>query len=239
MVLEICASSYQSAINAQNAGAHRIELCSELAVGGVTPSYGLLKNVLATATIPVNVLIRPRSGNFTYSEEEFAIMKTDIQLCKDLGCNGIVSGVLNPDNTIDVERTKELIALAKPLEFTFHRAFDWIENSFEALEQLIQIGATRVLTSGKKHTALEGIDYLNALKERANNIIILPGGGINKENANLFKNKEFKEIHCSAAVISYQKADEKLSMNNQKLFDDRIIVHSDSDTIKAILDRIR
>jgi copper homeostasis protein len=240
MVLEICASSFQSAINAQNAGAHRIELCSELAVGGVTPSYGLLKNVLATVNIPVNVLIRPRSGNFTYSDEEFTIMKTDIQLCKDLGCNGIVSGVLNPDNTIDIVRTKELIEWSKPLEFTFHRAFDWIENSFEALEQLITIGATRVLTSGKKHTALEGIDYLNALKERVNNnIIILPGGGINKENAVLFKNKEFKEIHCSAAVISYQKTDEKLSMNNQKLFDDRIIVHSDSDTIKAILDSIR
>ena len=155
MLLEICASSFQSAINAQNAGAHRIELCSELAVGGVTPSYGLLKNVLATVTIPVNVLIRPRSGNFTYSEEEYVIMKTDIQLCKELGCNGIVSGVLNPDNTIDIARTQELIEWSKPLEFTFHRAFDWVENSFEAIEQLMAIGATRVLTSGKKQTALE------------------------------------------------------------------------------------
>ena len=240
MVLEICASSFQSAINAQSAGANRIELCSELAVGGLTPSYGLIKNVLATVNIPVNVLIRPRSGNFTYSEEEFAIMKTDIQLCKDLGCNGIVSGVLNPDNTIDIARTKELIEWSKPLEFTFHRAFDWVENSFEALEQLITIGATRVLTSGKKNTALDGMKLLKVLKERANNnIIILPGGGINKENAVLFKNKEFKEIHCSAAVISYQNTDEKLSMNNQKLFDDSIIVHSDTDTIKAILDSIR
>lgn len=239
MLLEICASSYQSAINAQHSGAHRIELCSELAVGGITPSYGLLKNVLAAVTIPVNVLIRPRSGNFTYSEAEFTIMKTDIQMCKELGCNGIVSGVLNPDNTIDIVRTQELIKLAKPLEFTFHRAFDWIENSFEALEQLITIGATRVLTSGKKQTALEGMKLLKVLKERAKNkIIILPGGGIIKENAHLFKNMEFKEIHCSASLISYQKADEKLSMNNQKLFDDRIIVHSDGDTIKAILDSI-
>lgn len=239
MLLEICASSYQSAINAQNAGAHRIELCSELAVGGVTPSYGLLKNVLATVTIPVNVLIRPRSGNFTYSEEEFAIMKKDIQLCKELGCNGIVSGVLNPDNTIDIVRTQELIEWSKPLEFTFYRAFDWVENSFEALEQLMAIGATRVLTSGKKQTALEGMKLLKVLKERAKNkIIILPGGGINKKNAFLFKNKKFKEIHCSASVISYQKTDEKLSMNNQKLFDDRIIVHSDTDTITAILNSL-
>lgn len=239
MVVEICASSYQSAINAQNAGAHRIELCSELALGGITPSYGLLKNVLATLTIPVNVLVRPRSGNFTYSEQEFAIMKTDIQLCKDLGCNGIVSGVLQSDNTIDMTRTKELIELAKPLEFTFHRAFDWVENSFEALEQLITIGATRLLTSGKQNTALDGIELLNALKERAkNNISILPGGGINKQNILLFKNKGFTEIHCSAAIISYQKTTGKLPMNNQKLFDDRIIVHSDSDTITAILNSL-
>ena len=240
MLLEICASSYQSVFNAELAGADRIELCSELALGGITPSYGLIKNVVEKLTIPVNVLIRPRSGNFTYSDEEFAIMKTDIQLCKDLGCNGIVSGVLNPDNTIDILRTQESIELAKPLEFTFHRAFDWVENSFEALEQLITIGANRVLTSGKKHTALDGIDFLDVLKKRAKNkIIILPGGGINKENTILFKNKEFKEIHCSATVISYQDTKEKLSMNNQKLFDDRIIVYSDTDTIKAILDSIR
>lgn len=236
MLLEICASSYQSAINAQNAGAHRIELCSELAVGGITPSYGLIKKVIENLSIPVHVLIRPRSGNFTYSEEEFAIMKTDIQLCKDLGCNGIVSGVLNPDNTIDIDRTKELIEFAKPLEFTFHRAFDWVENSFEALEQLIAIGATRVLTSGKKQTALEGMKLLKLLKERAKNkIIILPGGGINKKNAFLFKNKGFKEIHCSASVISYQNADGKIPMSNQKLLDDSIMIHSDGDTIKAIL----
>lgn len=239
MLLEICAASYQSAINAQNAGAHRIELCSELAVGGLTPSYGLLKTVLATATIPVNVLIRPRSGNFTYSEAEFAIMKTDIQLCKDLGCNGIVSGVLYPDNTIDMARTLELIEWSKPIEFTFHRAFDWVENSLEALDQLITMGANSVLTSGKKQTALEGMKLLKLLKERAkNNIIILPGGGINKKNAFLFKNKGFKEIHCSASVIYHQKADQKLSMNNQKLFDDRVFVQSDSASIKAILDSI-
>lgn len=236
MLLEICASSYQSAINAQKAGADRIELCSELALGGITPSYGLIKKVIENLSIPVHVLIRPRSGNFTYSEEEFEIIKTDIKLCKELGCHGIVSGVLKADNTVDVIRTQELIELSKPLSFTFHRAFDWVENSFEALEQLIAIGATRVLTSGKKQTALEGMALLDVLKERAkNNIIILPGGGINKENALLFKNKGFKEIHCSASVISFQNADGKIPMSNQKLLDDSIMIHSDGDTIKAIL----
>lgn len=239
MLLEICASSYQSAVNAQLAGAHRIELCSELALGGTTPSYGLIKNVLDKLTIPVNVLIRPRSGNFTYSEEEFAIMKTDIQLCKDLGCNGIVSGILNPDNTVDVFRTKELIELAKPLEFTFHRAFDWIENSFEALEQLKEIGVTRILTSGTKITAEEGIGHLLTLKEKASNtIILLPGGGINNENATLFKELGFEEIHCSATTITYGKESGKIPMNSNKFFDERIIIHSDFDKIKAILSTI-
>ena len=239
MLLEICASSYQSAVNAQLAGAHRIELCTELALGGITPSYGMLKNVLAKVTIPVYALIRPRSGNFTYSEDEFAIMKTDIQLCKDLGCKGIVSGILNADNTVDIRRTKELIELAKPLEFTFHRAFDWIENSFEALERLKEIGVNRILTSGCNVTAEEGITHLQALKEKAGNaIVILPGSGINNENVLLFKNLGFNEIHCSATTITHTNPSVKIPMNSSKLFDERIIVHSDLDKIKAILERM-
>ena len=113
---------YQSAVNANIAGAHRVELCSEISVGGTTPSYGLLKKVMADIDIPIHVLIRPRSGNFTYSDKEFDIMKENIRLCKDLNCAGIVSGVLHEDNTIDVKRTSELIELSKPMSFTFHRA---------------------------------------------------------------------------------------------------------------------
>ena len=115
MILEICANSYQSAVNANTAGAHRIELCSEISVGGTTPSYGLLKKVMTDIDIPVHVLIRPRSGNFTYSGKEFDIMKENIRLCKDLGCAGIVAGVLHEDNTIDIKRTSELIELSKPM----------------------------------------------------------------------------------------------------------------------------
>ena len=153
MILEICANSYQSAVNANIAGAHRIELCSEISVGGTTPSYGLLKKVMADIDIPVHVLIRPRSGNFTYSDKEFDIMKENIRLCKDLGCAGIVSGVLHEDNTIDIKRTSELIELSKPMSFTFHRAFDVVSKPKEALLQLIALGVHRLLTSGQEEKA--------------------------------------------------------------------------------------
>lgn len=202
MTLEICANSYQSAKNAQDAGAQRIELCSELSVGGITPSYGLIKQVVTTLHIDTFVLIRPRSGNFCYSEDEFEHIKNDIQICKDLGCHGIVSGVLNPDNTIDIERTREIMELSKPLAFTFHRAFDVVLNPKQALEQLIDLGVGRVLTSGQQPKAIEGLTTLKELKQQAQNrITILVGSGINSENTKTFKDAGFEEIHASASKI--------------------------------------
>lgn len=239
MLVEICTNSYQSAVNAQEAGAHRIELCAELAVGGITPSYGLIKQVLDTLKIPVFVLIRPRSGNFTYSKAEFNIMKQDIQLCKNLRCDGIVSGILNADNTIDVERTQELVELSKPLPFTFHRAFDWIVNPFEALVQLANLGVERILTSGQNTCAEKGIEQLIELKEKAyNKINILPGGGINAENSKLFIVSGFTEIHCSASSIMQVNDTPKILMNNQMFFDETIEIYSDINKIKAILKTI-
>ena len=202
MLLEICANSYQSAINAQISGANRIELCSELSIGGITPSYGLLKQVINDLDIETYVLIRPRSGNFCYSENEFEIIKKDIQICKNLGCNGIVSGILNKDNTIDIERTQQLIELSKPLPFTFHRAFDMVSNPTEALEQLINLGVERVLTSGQQPKAIDGIEVLKALKQQAQNrIIILVGSGVSSMNAEAFKTAGFNEIHASASQV--------------------------------------
>ncbi len=201
MKLEICANSYQSALNAEQAGAHRIELCSELNSGGITPSYGLIQKVISELSIETYVLIRPRSGNFVYSKAEFDIMKQDIIKCKSLGVNGIVSGVLMEDNTIDVERTKELISLAYPLPFTFHRAFDLIKNPIEGMQQLIDLKVNRVLTSGQKNKALEGITLLKNLKEKfSDHIIILPGSGINSKNVGDFKKVGFTEVHASASV---------------------------------------
>ncbi len=229
MKLEICANSYQSAKNAQDAGAHRIELCQELSVGGITPTYGLLKQVIENLEIPVFVLIRPRSGNFVYSDAEFEIMKNDIQLCKELGCKGIVSGVLNLDKTIDIERTKELVELSKPLTFTFHRAFDEVANPKEALEQLIDLGVERVLTSGQASSAELGLHLLKELNEMAGErIILLAGGGISSENASKFKEARFKEIHASAS----SQLEEHNSLFSVPL------TYSDPEKIKAILNAI-
>ena len=200
MLLEVCANSYQSAKNAQEAGAHRIELCQELSVGGITPSYGLLKQVIENLKIPVFVLIRPRSGNFVYSNDEFEIMKQNIQLCKEMGCQGIVSGVLKEDRTIDIIRTKELVELSSPLKFTFHRAFDEVENPENALNQLIDLGIERILTSGQEVTAVKGLELLNRLNIMANDrITILAGSGINAGNVSKFKSIGLKEIHTSAS----------------------------------------
>jgi copper homeostasis protein len=229
MKLEICANSYQSAKNAQDAGAHRIELCQELSVGGLTPSYGLLKQVVDNLEIPVFVLIRPRSGDFTYSDAEFKIMKNDIQLCKELGCKGIVSGVLNLDKTIDLERTKELVELSKPLDFTFHRAFDEVANPKEAIEQLIDLGIKRVLTSGQASTAELGLPLLKELNEMAGGrIILLAGAGVSSENAPKFKEARLQEIHASAS----SQLEEHNSLFSVPL------TYSDPQKIKAILNAI-
>lgn len=202
MVLEICANSFQSAQNAHYAGAQRIELCSELAVGGITPSYGLIKQVISELSIETFVLIRPRSGDFCYSEAEFEIIKNDIQLCKDLGCHGIVSGILNADHTIDINRTHELVKLSKPLPFTFHRAFDLVPNPKQALEQLIDLGIDRVLTSGQKAKAIDGLLVLKDLQKQAQNrITILVGSGVTSENAKVFKAEGFSELHASASEV--------------------------------------
>ena len=239
MLLEICACNFQSVLNAENAGAHRIELCSELAVGGLTPSFGLLKHTINNSKIPAFVLIRPRSGNFTYSESEFEIMKQDIQLCKELGFAGIVLGVLNHDNTIDFKRTCQLIELSKPLAFTFHRAFDWVPNPFDALEKLIDLGANRILTSGQANSAENGIELLKQLKIKAKNrITILSGGGINVQNAKLFKDNGFTEIHASATSLIKVNEQPKIEMNSPKFFDETIEVVSDFDKIKGILSSI-
>jgi copper homeostasis protein len=232
MKLEICANSYQSALNSEQAGAHRIELCSELNSGGITPSYGLIEKVISELSIETFVLIRPRSGNFVYSEAEFDIMKQDIIKCKSLGVNGIVSGVLMKDNTIDLERTKELISLAYPLPFTFHRAFDLISNPIEGIQQLIDLKVNRVLTSGQKNKALEGLTLLKDLKKKfSNQIIILPGSGINSKNVADFKKAGFIEAHASASIT----IEESTALN----FDEIPQTISDTEEIKRILNVIQ
>ena len=198
MIVEVCANSYESAINAEVGGANRIELCKDLHLDGLTPDDETVISTLNKLKIPVFILVRPRSGNFVYTNEEFELMKNDIKKFKKLGCSGIVSGVLKKDNTIDLERTKELIELSRPIEFTFHRAFDKIIDPIKGLEELIEIGADRILTSGQEDSAIDGIKLIEKLIEIATNrIAIMPGSGVKSDNINNFKAIGTNEIHGS------------------------------------------
>ena len=231
MKIEICANSYQSALNAQLAGADRIELCSELSIGGITPSMGMLQQVVQDINIVIHVLIRPRSGDFCYSKQEFDIMKKDIEICKSLGINGIVSGVLLNNHEIDINGTKELIEISKPLSFTFHRAFDCIKNPMEGLQALIDLKVDRVLTSGQKAKAIDGLPLLQLLLKHANNkIIILPGSGINSSTIEVFQASGFQEIHTSAST--------KVN-NHLPFFDSSLQTVSDLNKIKELVKLVR
>ncbi len=240
MIVEICANSYESASNAMHAGADRIELCSELALGGITPSYGLIQKVVEELSINVNILIRPRSGDFTFSDDEFDVIKRDVCFCKDIGCNGIVSGVLTKNGSIDIARTKELVDLAKPMSFTFHRAFDWVDNPQKAIQELIEIGVDRILSSGQQSNAFEGISLLTDLKNLADGrIIIMPGGGINELNIVKFKNEEFKEIHFSATKLHKRMEAPRVSMNSNRFFDETQLPISNQDTIEHLINLVK
>ena len=198
MIVEVCANSYECAVNAELGGANRIELCKDLHLDGLTPDYEIAKKTINKLNIPVFILIRPREGDFVYSKQEFQLMKDDIVKFKEMGCKGIVCGILNDDKTIDLERTKELMQLSRPLEFTFHRAFDKIVDPIKGLEELIEIGANRILTSGQEKTASEGIELIKKLTEIADSrIVIIPGSGIKLNNINLFKSNIISEIHGS------------------------------------------
>ncbi len=240
MLVEVCANSLQSALNAEKAGADRIELCSELAVGGITPSYGLLKSVSKQISIPVNVLIRPRSGDFTYSNAEFEIMKKNISLCDDMGFNGIVSGVLHKDATLDNDRTKALVEASNQLQFTFHRAFDWVQHPKKVLEQLENLGVNTILTSGQKSSAAKGIDLLGDLLQQNSKCIIMPGGGIRVDTIVQFKAKGFKAVHLSGLkFISTMDDLPKVSMNSASFLRDDAIATSDVETIRAIVQAVK
>lgn len=211
ITVEICVDSVESALAAQAGGAQRVELCDNLAEGGTTPSAGMIALTRQHLLIDLNVIIRPRGGDFCYSDLEFAVMKHDVLLAKELGANGIVIGLLNPDGTIDKARTADLIALARPLSVTFHRAFDMTADPQQALEDLIELTVDRVLTSGQESSALEGLDCITVLvQQAAARISVMPGGGVHERNlAKIVQHSGAKEVHLSArtpvaSVMTYQ-----------------------------------
>ncbi len=239
MLVEVCANSLESALNAERSGADRIELCSELGVGGITPSAGLIKLVKKELNIPVHVLIRPRGGHFTYSNTEFEVMKADILVCKELGVDGIVTGILRKDFSVDIERTKGLVDLAKPMHFTFHRAFDWVDDPLEALKQLEDIGVQTVLTSGGKASAEQGIHHLDAWQQQTL-LTIMAGGGVSPKNAPKFKEIGLRAIHCSGTSFGDSlNLDGKISMNSAKhLVEDEVAV-SNLAILKSIVEAVK
>jgi copper homeostasis protein len=201
--LEINSYSVQSVINAQNGGAQRVELCDNFPEGGTTPSYGTILLARGKLDIQLYVIVRPRGGDFLYSDIEFEIMKKDIEMCKKLGVDGVVIGILNADGTIDKERTRELVDLARPMDVTFHRAFDMTRDPWEALEDLIGTGVNRVLTSGQERSCIIGRDLIKKLVEKAGDrIIIMPGDGLEENNIEDFARfTRAKEFHCTARTL--------------------------------------
>ena len=189
MIKEACVESFEKALEAQNNGANRIELCENLAVGGTTPSYGTVKVCLEKLDIPIFPMIRARGGNFIYSKDEIEIMKEDIKIFKELGVKGVVLGCLTSNNKIDLELTKELVDLAYPMEVTFHKAIDEIQNPLDYIDDLVNIGIKRILTSGGKATALEGKDLINEMIKKTNGRLkIVVAGKVTKENLNDLSN---------------------------------------------------
>jgi copper homeostasis protein len=183
MLLEIATTDFETTRTAVAGGADRVELCAGLSEGGITASKGLLKLCRQKFDIPIYPIIRPRSGDFLYSNEEFEIMKQDVLLSKELGFEGVVLGLLNVDGTVDLSRMSELIDAAYPLEVTFHRAFDRCLDPAAALEQLVGLGCERILTSGQQPTAPEGIQLIASLQaQAANRIIVMPGSGVRADS---------------------------------------------------------
>ena len=232
--LEVIGFTIESCMIAQAAGAHRIELCDNPSEGGTTPSYGFIKTARENLSIELYPIIRPRGGDFLYSEIEFEVMKADIENCKSLGCDGVVIGILNADGTVDKKRCKQLVEIAHPMKVTFHRAFDRTNDPFKAMEDIISIGCERILTSGQKNLATDGEELLNKLVKQANNrIIIMPGSGVNSDNIEtLVKNTNATEFHTSARTF----VNSKMEFINESMDEQLTSVSAMSDEIKKIIE---
>ncbi len=230
--LEVIGFNIESCLLAQAAGANRIELCDNPGEGGTTPSFGFIKAAREKLQIDLYPIIRPRGGDFFYSDAEYEVMKTDVKICKELGCDGVVIGMLHADGAVNTKRCKQLVELAYPLGVTFHRAFDRVNDAAKALEDIIETGCERILTSGLQPTAPEGAAMIALLIKQADNrIIIMPGSGVRSANIlDLAKRTVATEFHTSARIhiagrMNYLNIDMKESLS---------VVSVDEEEIKEI-----
>ncbi len=244
MILEVCVDSYTSMVTARNAGADRIELCSALNIGGLTPSYGLMKKAKEIEDIEIFAMIRPRSGDFLYDNNEFETMKNDIAIAKQLEFDGIVVGILLPDGKIDLERMRELIKAANPLDVVLHRAFDDAKNPMEDISELVNMGICRILTSGQRENALAGIEYIAHIQQKfGDSITIMPGCGVNVDNIEQIYNLTgCTQYHLSGKVnvgsqMEYRECIQRMNTSTNEF----VVERADYDLIKKareVLDKI-
>lgn len=237
--LEVCAGSTQSAIEGQKGGAIRVELCDNLSEGGTTPSLSQIEETRQLIDIQLNVLIRPREGDFLYSDLEFEIMKKDIHYCGQAKCDGVVFGILNADGSIDIQRNKELIEIARQynMSVTFHRAFDRCADLFQSLEDIIALGCNRILTSGGEKTAIEGkITIKQLIINAKDRIVIMSGGGINEENiSELVKFTGLKEVHGSFRS-RYTSKMSYISPNFDNINEEYSLLQTDPQKVKMAIE---
>ncbi len=216
LIFEVCVDSVESAVAAERGGADRVELCDNLLEGGTTPSGGAVETARALLSLELHVMIRPRGGDFCYSPVELDVMRRDVELAKRLGADGVVFGLLTEDAAVDLERTRALVELARPLSVTFHRAFDMAREPFQALEDLVALGVDRVLTSGQEASVVEGLDLVAELVRRAGNrIVVMPGGGLREHNiAKVVAATGARELH----VTGFATVESSMRYRNERVF---------------------
>ena len=239
-LIEICLEDAESVIRAEEGGADRVELCGDLFEGGTTPTLGTFLTARRHTSIKINVMIRPRGGDFAYSDIEFETMLEDVRIFKENGADGIVFGILNGDGTIDRARSEKIIEAAFPLPVTFHRAFDMTKDLFSSLETLIDMGVDRVLTSGGEPTVMEGILNLKAMVEKAGDrIIVMPGCGINEKNFSYLKETvKAKEYHVYLPVEEESRMEWRpghIYMGGMLRQPEFFIQHTSSDRVRTIV----
>jgi copper homeostasis protein len=241
--IEVCAFSLESCLAAEKGGANRIELCGSMYEGGTTPSAGLIQIAKQRISIEIHAMIRPRGGDFCYSDDEISVMQADIRMAKQMGCEGIVLGILQKNGRVDIAQTKALVTLAKPMQVTFHRAIDMTPDYSKALEDIIETGCNRILTSGQKNTVMEGIENIeNLVRKAKGRIEIMAGSGVNADNARTLIHTGVDALHLTGKAtrdseMVYRKVG--IAMGGLSEVPEYEIVYSDFEKIRAVVEMAR